>query len=440
MSRAEPGKRAGAEQPPGQRSEKMRCRTAKKHYPLAFRLLLENYFKGTTPQKRRSLSTLVQVMVQDPEALSPFMGLLKYFREEDASTILLKLAEEMDVAHQNGWRDKEALRRQKLNATRFYESAGSLVRVFRRRRLSGAAGLQGTDDRSARKGNAWSYERVREELIRILRENRCVRKYAAQSLLTSSVNLRIRIFPRYRIDEKEVQREWIQEVMMEHPGNIAAAAQALGISPQTLRKRLQRYGMPVPPSRPGRSRKIKTVDRAPVAQYFREMYRATVATATPNRRCRAFCLRFFQNVERWFAGRFNTDEERRAVFRLLRVSERKNRLRIQYLYQDVLGRSIPFDIREATRYKFCHGLLQEILGKKTPGPEIRPSSRPSEDPGRKGLVLALQVWALRHWTRFPLHWREYRRSVTVSGAGEEEVPNSRLQSMCLTGPTRVFPR
>jgi transcriptional regulator with GAF, ATPase, and Fis domain len=218
------------------------------YHPLGFQLLLEDYFLGTKPQKRNAFLKLVRAIMLDREASALLMDLLRDVIEKEASEILLRIAERLDTeSHRITWREED-FQSIMLNTIRFYSCAGDLIKELRKKREGKRCGPVGKKNHPSSLSNhfALSHERIREELINVFRENRCVRKAAAESLLTTPEHLSSKIFPRFRIDEKEVKKEWIYDAVEQNHGRVKEAARQLGINIRTLQKKLKIYSTEKP--------------------------------------------------------------------------------------------------------------------------------------------------------------------------------------------------
>jgi len=378
------------------------------HSPLGFWLILNDYLDGTKSQKRRSLSRLVEAVSKIPSAASMLMDILRPLSEDHISELLLSIAQKLDLEiHKVTW-DREDFQNVMINTIRFYSSANQLVKALREKRDPPNLHRPARSAESPDLNGLWSREKIREALIQIYLEKKCSRKAAAESLLTTSADLRLRIFPRFGIIEKALQRRWIEDAVLECPEKIGEAAERLGMSSQTLRKKLKKYGIqrPLPP------KKIlhKLVDRLPVVQWFEEMHHGTAETTAKDYKFRKYCLLFFGCVDRLFNKEFRTEEEKKYILRSLRQSASRNRRRIHILYDQLFARPIPFDITKATRYKFCKSILYEIF-KSRSSDGMFVDILPSGDPKMDEMILSLMVWALRHWTEKPINWKDYRRCV-----------------------------
>lgn len=389
------------------------------HSPLGFWLTLNRYIDGTKSQKRIALSRLVRAVSRDPEAAPMLMDLLRPLPEDHVSELLLKIAQGLDLdACKSTW-EREDFQGMMINTIRFYSSANQLIKTLREKRnhpdLHLPACTRVDGDPSAGFPDIegrWSREKIREALIKIYMENKCNGKAAAERLLTTSADLRLRIFPLFRIDAGDVKRRWILDAMHKSRGEVKAAACRLGISRAALRNKLKKYG--IQGSSQPRKVSLRFVDRLPVAQPFEEMYRGTAETTARDYSFRRYCLLFFDHVHGLFNREFRTEEERKNILRFLRQSASRNRRRIQVLYGQLFTRQIPFDITMATRYKFCNSLLYDIF-KSLSSDGTSACTRfngvkelASGDPRMDELILSLKVWALRHWETEPLNWKEYR--------------------------------
>ncbi len=211
------------------------------YHPLGFRLLLEDYFKGTKPQKRNAFLRLVRALLKDKKAAPVLTDILREFTEEEASEILLRIAERLDIESHNVVWKEENFQNVMLNTIRFYSCAGALIKELRRKRLGKDGCIDSKEDSVSPSSNnfPWSKERIREELIKVFLENRCIRKAAAESLLTTPENLRSRIFPQFQIREKEVKRKWIHNAVRQNHGGVKETARQLGMNIRTLQKKLR---------------------------------------------------------------------------------------------------------------------------------------------------------------------------------------------------------
>ncbi len=222
------------------------------YHPLGFKLLLEDYFQGTKLQKRNAFLRLIRAIMLDRKVSALLMGLLRDFTEEEASEILLRIAERLDTeSHRITWREKD-FQSVMLNTIRFYSCAGNLIKELRKKREGKGCGIVSKKNIHASLPNHFvsQSEQIREDLIKVFRENRCIRKAAAESLLTTPENLSSRIFPRFGIDEKEVKKEWIYDAVEQNHGRVKEAACQLGINIRTLQKKLKIYNAEKSAARP----------------------------------------------------------------------------------------------------------------------------------------------------------------------------------------------
>jgi len=207
------------------------------HSPLGFWLILNDYLDGTKSQKRRSLSRLVEAVSKIPSAASMLMDILRPLSEDHISELLLSIAQRLDLEiHKVTW-DREDFQNVMINTIRFYSSANQLVKALREKRDPPNLHRPARSAESPDLNGLWSREKIREALIQIYLEKKCSRKAAAESLLTTSADLRLRIFPRFGIIEQE--QATVGKTRAE---GVSGSSRALG----SLRKRCKGDGSRMP--------------------------------------------------------------------------------------------------------------------------------------------------------------------------------------------------